>query len=253
MMSRLRHRSDTSCSLNLLSPAALLLMLVGLASTTQAQSQRDVEVQEVEQRITEVEGRKQSADQWGLTELEWERYESLMRGQRGILSPGLDPLTALGVEARTDQERTRYAELQARFEYERIEREMAYQHAYDVAIGRLTENADRVKPFVLSPVLSEQNRAADSRGLSTGPVRYDVVVTLADCKTCDSTVQTLLGQGRAMNIWIADSGGKDERIRAWAGKVGIPADKVMSGVITLNHGNALNVSKDAVPVVRLRP
>ncbi|HNH65053.1 MAG TPA: TIGR03759 family integrating conjugative element protein, partial [Thauera aminoaromatica] len=52
------------------------------------------------------------ARDWGLRPEEWARYRQLMQGPLGIYSPNLDPLTALGIEARSDEERNRYAELQ---------------------------------------------------------------------------------------------------------------------------------------------
>src|SRR3546814_15808487 len=61
------------------------------------------------------------ARDWGLGTEEWTRYEELMDGPLGIYSPNLDPLSALGVEARSDEERRRYAELQVHAESRRIE------------------------------------------------------------------------------------------------------------------------------------
>lgn len=68
----------------------------------------------------------QKAQEWGLTTEEWQRYLELQKGERGIWSPNLDPLTTLGIEAKTEEERTRYAELLARKMYERVERELAF-------------------------------------------------------------------------------------------------------------------------------
>ncbi len=50
------------------------------------------------------------AQEWGLSTEEYARFEALMKGRRGIQSPGLDPLTTLGIEARSDEERRRLAE-----------------------------------------------------------------------------------------------------------------------------------------------
>ena len=44
-----------------------------------------------------------------------------MEGPLGIYSPNLDPLSALGVEARSDEERRRYAEMQVKAEARRVE------------------------------------------------------------------------------------------------------------------------------------
>ena len=62
----------------------------------------------------------------------------------GIYSPNLDPLSALGIEARTDEERRRYAELQVQVEARRVEKLLAYQRAYDEAWQRLNPGMQRV-------------------------------------------------------------------------------------------------------------
>ncbi|WP_061289962.1 TIGR03759 family integrating conjugative element protein [Azotobacter vinelandii] len=216
-------------------------------------SRLQVEQTQSESSSIRLSGREQ-ATQWGLTEEEWTRYETLMQGQRGILSPGLDPLTALGVEARTDAERRRYAELQARFEFERVERELAYQRAYDEATARLAGGKLRVTPFSLKP---SGEGASGSAGLSalsaaSAPVRYDVVVSIDNCARCEQTVKDMLAKGLAMNLWVTDSGQDDRRIRAWASRLSIPPAKVRSGHITLNHGGKLSVKADALPLVQRR-
>src|SRR5690606_2187906 len=77
------------------------------------------------------------AHDWGLNAEEWSRYRQLMQGPLGVYSPNLDPLTALGIEARSDEERRRYAELQVQAEARRVEKMLAYQRAYDEAWKRL--------------------------------------------------------------------------------------------------------------------
>ncbi len=72
------------------------------------------------------------------------RYRELMDGPLGIYSPNLAPLSALGIEARTDEERSRYAELQVQVEARRVEKLLAYQRAYDEAWQRLHPGMQRV-------------------------------------------------------------------------------------------------------------
>ncbi len=62
------------------------------------------------------------AREWGLRAEDWSRYRTLMQGPLGIYSPNLDPLTALGIEARSDEERRRYAELQVQAEARRVQK-----------------------------------------------------------------------------------------------------------------------------------
>ncbi|WP_080034220.1 TIGR03759 family integrating conjugative element protein, partial [Pseudomonas syringae] len=98
-----------------------------------------------EQQSALLNSQSQSSDEmlardWHLSPQEWQRYQTLMQSSRGVYSPGLDPLTALGIEARTDEERRRYAELQVKAEAQRTAKELAYQHAYDDAFKRLYPN-----------------------------------------------------------------------------------------------------------------
>ena len=51
---------------------------------------------------------------WGLSETEWRRYKQLMQGIRGSISPStISPIEVLGIHARDDAERQRYAEVWA--------------------------------------------------------------------------------------------------------------------------------------------
>lgn len=84
------------------------------------------------------------AKKWGLRDDEFARYRELMEGPIGIYSPTLDPLSTLGIEARSDEERRRYAELQVQVEARRVEKLLAYQRAYDEAWQRLNPGMQRV-------------------------------------------------------------------------------------------------------------
>ena len=71
---------------------------------------------------------------WDLSETEWRRYKQLMQGVRGSISPStISPIEVLGIHARDEAERQRYAEAWARVMYEDAGRILAFQHAYDAA------------------------------------------------------------------------------------------------------------------------
>jgi len=81
---------------------------------------------------------KARATTWNLSDTEWRRYRSLMDGIRGSISPAtLSPIEVLGIHARDEAERRRYAERWARLMREDAERILAFQHAYDQAWQRL--------------------------------------------------------------------------------------------------------------------
>jgi integrating conjugative element protein (TIGR03759 family) len=160
-----------------------------------------------------------------------------MRGPLGIYSPNVDPLTALGIEARSDNERQHVAELQVRMEGQRVQKLLAYQRAYDAAWKRIQPS---LPPF--------QNRAAASpssaptlsgRELnpSTGPTDPSrlAVFVKDDCSSCDERVKALIQGASAFDLYMVGTRGDDSRIRAWAQRVQIDPSKVRSGTITLNH------------------
>ncbi|WP_249687175.1 hypothetical protein, partial [Providencia stuartii] len=67
------------------------------------------------------------AQEWGLSAEEYARFEALMKGWRGIQSLGLDPLTTLGIEARSDEERCRLAEKWVQQEFAWAEKELGFR------------------------------------------------------------------------------------------------------------------------------
>ena len=185
----------------------------------------------------------QVASGWGLQPQEWTRYRELMDGPLGIYSPNLDPLSALGIEARTDEERRRYAELQVQIEARRVEKLLAYQRAYDEAWQRLNPDMQRV------------NLPDDKP--SAGAVRSSgrMAVFVKDgCVACGQLVQRLQSSGTEFDLYMVGSRQDDARIRDWAKRAQIDAARVRSGSITLNHDGgrwlSLGLPGDLPAVVR---
>ncbi|MGF6518784.1 integrating conjugative element protein (TIGR03759 family) [Pseudomonas sp. BT76 TE3572] len=165
----------------------------------------------------------EQAASWGLTEQEWTRFEQIQAGPRGFWSPNLDPLTALGVEAETDQERQRYAELQVALEAKRAERELAYQNAYTAAWAKLFPG--------LLPI---QGMASPSPTNSAVAPRQALFVE-DHCPACTAEAQRLQNSDTAFDIYLVGSQGQDERIRSWARQADIDPARVQRRQITLNH------------------
>ena len=164
------------------------------------------------------------AHEWDLQADEWARYRQLMQGPLGVYSPNLDPLTALGIEARTEEERRRYAELQVQAEARRVEKTLAYQRAYDEAWKRLHPT---LQPVVLSD-------AGNALATTSAPGRMAIFIK-DDCPPCDQRVRQLQAAGTTFDIYIVGSRQDDARIRQWAAKAGIEPAKVHARTITLNH------------------
>ncbi|HBO0859761.1 TIGR03759 family integrating conjugative element protein [Pseudomonas aeruginosa] len=163
------------------------------------------------------------ARNWGLRTDEWARYRELMEGPLGIHSPNLDPLSALGIEARSDDERQRYAELQVQAEARRVEKLLAYQRAYDDAWQRLHPGAQRVNLPDAIP-----------GGAVNGSGRAAVFVK-DGCAPCEQLVRRLQASGAEIDLYMVGSRQDDARIRDWARRAQIDPARVSSGNITLNH------------------
>ncbi len=163
----------------------------------------------------------EQAKAWGLTDDEWAAFERLQTGPRHYWSPQLDPLTTLGVEANSDQERQRYAELQVRLEARRAERELAYQKAYSAAWARLFPG--------LQPVQGMSDDAAPP-----GTSRTAIFVE-EHCAACVNGLQQWLQGGARLDVYLVGSQGNDARLRQWAKEAGITAAQVSGGQVTLNH------------------
>ena len=70
--------------------------------------------------------------------MEWQRYRQLMQGIRGSISPEtISPIEVLGIHARDEAERQRYADAWASAMHEDVDRILAFQRAYDEAGKRL--------------------------------------------------------------------------------------------------------------------
>ncbi|MFB0713551.1 TIGR03759 family integrating conjugative element protein [Buttiauxella noackiae] len=177
---------------------------------------------------------KGNAQEWGLTTEEWQRFETLKKGRRGVLSPGLDPLTMLGIEARSDEERRHFAELTVKQEFQRVEAELAFQREVNSAWVR-------VYPGVL-PVQDLRSEVSNAR---------QVLFVKDNCSACERKLVQLMKSNQPLDIYLVDSGGKDEAVRNWAKKHNIPAEKVKSRQVTLNHDNGmwLKYGNGLMPVV----
>ncbi|PHM24316.1 TIGR03759 family integrating conjugative element protein [Xenorhabdus budapestensis] len=178
---------------------------------------------------------KSQAEQWKLSADEYHRYQQLMSGPRGIQSPGLDPLTTLGIEADSDAERRRYAEQWVKSEFARTEKELSFQREVNAAWQQLF-------PDVL-PVNMETSRATNGR--------LALFVRAKDCPQCETRLAEVLAAKQPVDIYLVDSQGNDDTLRLWAKNHHIPVERVRNRQITLNHdtGNWFRFGKGLMPVL----
>ncbi|EPW2974752.1 TPA: TIGR03759 family integrating conjugative element protein [Pseudomonas aeruginosa] len=202
----------------------VLLATAALAvGPAMAQSAREAQItRSASQTSSETALEQRLARDWGLSVEDWSRYRRLMQGPLGTYSPNLDPLTALGIEARDDAERHRIAELQVRVEAQRTEKLLSYQRAYDAAFQRAYLNTPRVNP----PATQVRTQFSAGR----------LALFVKDgCSPCDSRARELQAAGTPFDVYMVGSRQDDTRIRQWAARVGILPAKVRDRTITLNH------------------
>lgn len=209
-------------------------VLAQSVATTEIEEAREVDSDAAGPTLTASELARSRA--WGLTEQEWQRYQSLLLGIRGSVSPAnLSPIEVLGIHARDDAERRRYAEIWARAMFEDAERILAFQRAYDAA-------ARRLDPALLLINEADLRRSpSGSRALS----REDRILffTRLDCPTCDAVLSTVLrrlDEVNGLDVYVTEvSSSDDAAIRQWAASRAIQTDWVRAGRVSVNHDNGV--------------
>lgn len=169
---------------------------------------------------------------WELSETEWRRYKQLMQGIRGSISPAtISPIEVLGIHARDQDERRRYAELWTRAMREDVNRILAFQREYDEAGKRLYPNEQLIDLDRLP------GRADKTSSLQPGD--RVLFFTRTDCPACDALLGKLLKRIDAVtgiDIYIAGvKSGDDQAVRDWAAGHAIKPQWVRNRRVTLNH------------------
>ena len=205
------------------------------------------------ERTPLTEHERARAGLWGLSAAEWQRYRTLMEGIRGSISPGtISPIEVLGIHARDEAERRKYAEQWAVMMREDAERILAFQRAYDAA-GRLLYPDESLIDVARLPQQTDSGE-----GLS----RTDRVLLFArpDCAACDARGGGGGGGGGGLDgidIFLAGiPAGEEEAIRNWAVERGIRPEWVTARRVTLNfEGGALErvaPGREELPVLMRR-
>ncbi|MGH8655781.1 MAG: TIGR03759 family integrating conjugative element protein [Gammaproteobacteria bacterium] len=178
----------------------------------------------------------EQSSRWGLTLKDWSRYQRLMQGPRGIWSPNLDPVTALGVHAESDPERRRYAEILVQIERERWERELAFEKVVQQVKRELYPNEPLLDPERVKALIEARTREPPYRAGD----RLLLFVNL-ECHACDRLAQHLASEvqslpGLQLDVFAVGRV-RDEDIQGWATKLKLPEPLVSQGRLSLNHDN----------------
>jgi integrating conjugative element protein (TIGR03759 family) len=216
---------------------SLLVTVSAMADSESLATNRQSTAHSIEHSISaRLDSQVSRAEQWGLNDTEWQRYRSLMQGIRGSISPAtLSPIEVLGIHARNNEERRRYAEQWAMMMREDAERILAFQHAYDEAQKRLFPNSVLIDSRALTPKELPRDIAED---LSWQPIDRVLFFTDTQCSTCDAVLERLvsqLEQFAGIDLYLVDvAAGEESRIREWAASKQINPAWVSEQKVTLN-------------------
>jgi hypothetical protein len=149
--------------------------MVTVPALAQTSSQRTQEAQtslgqSQAQSVSQAHSRLDASDLlvaqiWGLSETEMIRAKVLLKGPRAAFSvENLSPVEALGIHARDDKERQKYAEMFARALQADVERSLAWNRAFQDAQSRLYPDQKVVDFSGQAPTLGS-TAAADMLGV----------------------------------------------------------------------------------------
>jgi len=177
--------------------------------------------------------------QWAVTTEDWHRYQEIMSVKGQYLYKDLDPVTVLGLNARTDKERDRYAEILAKQEFSNTRALVLLDQAYNRAFARLYGHVPFIDPLKVNQAKALLNPVSSKQVRGNPGDRY-IVFARTDCSACDREVSSLLGQ-MMMGVSIDIHFDADSRkaITNWASRMKISSDAVQNGKITLNPNSEL--------------
>jgi integrating conjugative element protein (TIGR03759 family) len=191
---------------------------------------------------------KDYMDGWKLTEDEYKRFKYLKNNTpRGYYTPE-NPLIYLGLEAKTKEERDKFAMKVAQLEWENQEKvklfQLAWQEAFVILYGQGDvidiKSADKFKEHLAS--LDEQYNGSFNPKSKNTLIPSKTLYVNSNCDKCESTYKEVLKEllnGDIAKLQIAfNSNLNDLDIKKLATKMGVPLNLNESGLIILRKQEA---------------
>jgi len=201
------------------------------------------------------------AKNWGVTESDWVKYKTIMATTpRGNWSPNLDPIVSLGIEAKTEEERTRFAKLFYDTEIERQSKEIDFNWAvvkYHCRVSpqsNLCKTSEQLRRETLIEAekqiaQAEINERSPSKKDNWSPIRYSLFVDVS--AYCDASCEQYLSDTTStlqyLDITISNAGknGVQEFIERYM----ISQQDLDTKNVTVTRGVRPGNLTEALPVV----
>lgn len=221
--------------------------LVGAGSAigqSQSPQKESIEGSEVEQaNILSPEVFK---EQWGLTDVEYEKFQEVLKGPFGFYTPNLEknPILALGLAAESTEERNKYASKYVDVEFAKNVKVVAFQ----LAVSSKWQEKFPQTPRFANQSEDKHKRAGFLAGQSND-ARAKIFIEIG-CTKCDQEFERLYEKSRRVG------GGVDvyftgrpstEAITKWALSQDLDPMEVKQKIVTLNRSNE---KFDSLPVIR---
>ena len=178
---------------------------------------------------------------WNISSEDWVRYEQIMQSKGKFLWKELDPITVLGLNARSDSERKRYAEKLAKLEFDNAQKVILLDRAYNKAFHELYGKLPVVDPSKLNIGRAKASLLSVPKASVKGEFgdRYIAFVN-TQCSACNSMLKQVLNSLQlGVSVDIHFKNDSRQAITQWATKQGISPESVEVGTITLNPDSAL--------------
>lgn len=209
---------------------------VDFAKTGISQNIDDITEEQDIDKVTLSAEDKHQALVWALSEKEMKRYKLLMDNKSAVYYEGLrlTPLDILGINARNAAEREHFAELSAKFEAQKVAKNLAWNNAHFRAYQQVVKglpviagfDASRHSPRAYRPIVLKSGQQ-----LHFYLKKDEAVTTLVSplIKAIEASENTLL----VLNCLDCDS----TDMQLWANRHNIPKQLVDEGRVRLDLGS----------------
>jgi integrating conjugative element protein (TIGR03759 family) len=192
-----------------------------------------------------------TASRFGLTSADWSTYEDIMKGEGRYHWSHLDPVWVLAINAKSNNERNRFARLAAKQEFVRVDKLMQFKNAYVTAFksmygdmplmdleafkarhqdSRLKKSANDQKSSMLNI-----NQSSEYNG-----DRMVLFMAINGCPSCDAAfIKLSQQQTPGVTLDVHFVGDTQSDISTWAKGMGIEPSHIEGGFITLNNDSTM--------------
>lgn len=241
------------------------LVLVGVATAAEQQTRNssvaDTSMNEVNLQLgQQLPSYKQwtqedalKSESWGMTQTEWLEYKQLMSNSVNASyysnKPELTPLMVMGINAKTANERTRYARLSVEMEQERLRKEVLFDEAVNAHIKSLIPNhpvwmSDKERRSWAKQNASAGVDSGNAAGQASGvlsSVADTRTVAYVDAQNCNSKCQRFISdlatkstKLNRLDLFVIGAQ-NDKALLAFASKVGVSSASLNAAKATVNY------------------